>query len=801
MAPTHINTAYVIDCPPRTDDRAGLVEDVGDLSMTYRLRKACCGSRKKLFFLFLAVFIVIVVAIVVPVYIVLTRGSTTRRFPTYKPKAKETLLYQSTSSPSHKTATVAPSHKKEPNVCNSLLCYNISRAISNQLDKSVDPCDDFYSYVCGGFFKEHKLSAEKTEITSFTILNKENLKVLRHALENDARYSQSLSITKTTKIYNSCIDTSAIELRDEYPLAQLIARYGGWSLTGFGTNLWSVEEKMGHVLKDLNVQTLLSVSVKTDLMDSSRHIIYFDGSSLGMSPSYYSLVKYFEIQEAYKTYMKTIVHLLGGTGSSANNRVEAIYDFEKKLARALVGNLYSEDLVETLQQYHRSGRSLLDLDKTIYDFCEETSFSEDFILGFLNTAFSNQAFAPLNSHESIFYGNEHVFHDIYKVYSRTSDGVVKDYIMWRVVDQYVLTMPRRFVDVKRKFMEAIAGPLEAERWSDCLEGMMTPMDMSLGRLFVDADFDEDTESTVRDMTRRVRKAFTDNLKTADWMDYLTKETAKAKADAMAEDVGYPPYIKDDAELDQHYSMLTVGDGFFENVVAMNKMMIQRQFGSLRLRVNKDKWLMGPTNINAYYSPQQNRIVILAGILRSPFYKKQYPKFINYGSLAMIIAHETTHGFDSRGRLFGKDGNVDDWWSTMAEENFEDRSQCLVDQYNDYEVFGQDIDGRQTLDENIADNGGIKLAYKAYRSWVRDNEVEQTLPNLGLSNDQLFFVGFAMPWCSLFSKKKALFQLEYDVHSYPKYRVIGPLSNFKNFSQAFNCPIGSTMNPYEKCAVW
>ncbi|XP_020613218.1 endothelin-converting enzyme homolog isoform X1 [Orbicella faveolata] len=303
------------------------------------------------------------------------------------------------------------------------------------------------------------------------------------------------------------------------------------------------------------------------------------------------------------------------------------------------------------------------------------------------------------------------------------------------------------------------------------------------------------------MTSRLRKAFIDNLKSADWMDYETKQSAKEKARVIKEDVGYPPYIKDDSKLDTHYSTLNASSDYFENNVAMNRMIVQKSFDVLREPVNKDLWAESPAEVNGYYSPQQNRIVFLAGILQSPFYRKGYPKYLNYGSLAMIIGHEITHGFDSRGRLFDKNGNVKDWWSFRSKLDFVERTECLVNQYNKYQVFGENIDGKQTLNENIADNGGIKLAYEAYQSWVNDNGKEERLPGLDFSVDQLFFIGYATPWCSVYKKQAALFQLKNDVHSYPKYRVLGPLSNFKKFADAFGCKRGSNMNPYTKCSVW
>ncbi|XP_078346187.1 endothelin-converting enzyme 1-like isoform X2 [Oculina patagonica] len=746
---------------PVADDRVELFDDEGT-GIKYRLRK--CGKTR---LIVISIVLLLVVGAAIAVAVILT---------------------------------------KEPLICKTAECYNISKVISNQLDKNVDPCDDFYSYACGGFFKTHHLTVNQSSLGGFTIVNDDNMKVLRKAMETAAsNYSQSSAIVKTAKIYDSCIDTAAIEQRGTSPLQKLISQYGGWTVTGGATNSWTVEEKMGRVLKDLNVQSLLSVTVGTDPQESTKHILSISFSSLGMGMGYYfdDSSQGMQVREAYKTYMKTIARLLGG-GFYSDQKMMDIYDFEDSIAQAANPDSVSEDMIETLMDHHRSGRSLDSVDKTLEEFSTDSYFSLSFLEAFLNTAFSNQGIT-FSSYDNVYYPSSeaylNVFQTIRNKYKYSSVETVKNYIMWRVVDKYVMSMPNRFVQAKLKFQKAMAGPREYKRWSFCLESMMKPLGMTLGRLYVDADFDETTKTTVKDMTSRLRKAFIDNLKSADWMDYSTRQSAKEKALAIKEDVGYPPFIKDDLKLDTRYSTLSASSNFFENSVTMNRMVVQENFEMYGQPVNKDLWAESPAEVNGYYSPQQNRIVFLAGILQSPFYRKLYPKYLNYGSLAMVIGHEITHGFDSQGRLFDKNGNVNDWWSYSSTQNFLERAICLVNQYNNYEVFGKNIEGQQTINENIADNGGIKLAYDAYQAWVDDNKKEGRLPDLDLSVDQLFFIGFATPWCSVYKKQAALFQLKNDVHSYPKYRVIGPLSNFEKFGDAFSCKKGSNMNPRTKCSVW
>lgn len=241
----------------------------------------------------------------------------------------------------------------------------------------MDPCDDFYSYACGGFFKIHHLGAKQSRETGFTIVNDDNMNVLRQAIETAAsNYSKSSSIVKTAKIYDTCVNTSTIKRRGISPLENLIKQYGGWTVTGGGTNSWTVAEKMGNILRDLNVQSLLSISVRTDFEDSNQHILMISFSSLGLGIRYYfeDSSEARKVRKAYKTYMKTIARLLGG-GTDSDRKMMDIYDFESKIVQSLNPERISGDIIESLRDDQRSGRSLGSLDKTLDDFCTDSTFS------------------------------------------------------------------------------------------------------------------------------------------------------------------------------------------------------------------------------------------------------------------------------------------------------------------------------------------------------------------------------------------------------------------------------------------
>lgn len=218
-------------------------------------------------------------------------------------------------------------------------------------------------------------------------------------------------------------------------------------------------------------------------------------------------------------------------------------------------------------------------------------------------------------------------------------------------------------------------------------------------------------------------------------------------------------------------------------------------------LNRLQWDMRPTEINAYYSPNNNKIVVPAGILRPPFYHVEYPHAENFGALGFVVGHELTHGFDTSGARYDKEGNLANWWSNKSLQHFMNREKCLVNEYSQCKVQGHNLSGMKTLGENTADNGGLKLAYMAYQKWLQNKDHDTTLPNLELTSRQLFFLSFAQIWCEESTPSYALSELATNVHSPGKWRVLMTLKNHPHFAEAFQCKPGTPMNPLKKCQVW
>jgi len=266
-------------------------------------------------------------------------------------------------------------------------------------------------------------------------------------------------------------------------------------------------------------------------------------------------------------------------------------------------------------------------------------------------------------------------------------------------------------------------------------------------------------------------------------------------------IGYPAWILDDGKLADYYAAIDITTNFFASAMSVTSAKTQQSLDELWRPVDPTRWFMSPQTVNAYYNPSRNEIVFPAGILQAPFYESGQPQSVNYGGIGVIIGHELTHGFDDQGSKYDKSGRLAGWWDQTTAEQFTAKADCLREQYGAFTVDGAHVNGRNTMGENIADNGGIKQAFAAYTKWVKKHGREPLLPGLGLSHEQLFFLGFSQAWCGHSTSQDAERGLRTDPHSPSRFRVIGTLANTPAFAQSFNCPSGSAMVAKQQCNVW
>ncbi|XP_065321082.1 endothelin-converting enzyme 1-like [Gordionus sp. m RMFG-2023] len=306
---------------------------------------------------------------------------------------------------------------------------------------------------------------------------------------------------------------------------------------------------------------------------------------------------------------------------------------------------------------------------------------------------------------------------------------------------------------------------------------------------------------VEGMVDLIKVAYKERLTNLDWMDDLTKIKSVDKVDSLKVKIGYPEYVVDPVKLDQDYQGLDMQkDTFFKNFFSQKRVKEVNEFKRVFKPVDKERWFLPPHTVNAYYDPSKNEIVFLAGILRKPYYDKAYPDAYLFGAIGSIIAHEITHGFDDNGRQYDKDGNVNLWWTNKSIESFVEKTNCYKDQYSDYSIDDHKLNGQLALGDNIADNGGVAISLQALKNYPTKNKIA-TSSISSMTDDQLFYLAYAQAYCSIETPEALYLQIKTDFHSPNKYRIIGVVSNLKEFSEAYNCPANSNMNPIKKCTLW
>ncbi|KAF6384994.1 hypothetical protein mRhiFer1_008843 [Rhinolophus ferrumequinum] len=383
-------------------------------------------------------------------------------------------------------------------------------------------------------------------------------------------------------------------------------------------------------------------------------------------------------------------------------------------------------------------------------------------------------------------------------------SILNNYLIWNLVQKTSLSLDRRFESAQEKLLETLYGTKKScmPRWQTCISNTDDALGFALGSLFVKATFDRKSKKIAEGMIGEIRTAFDEALDHLPWMDEKTRRAAKEKADAIYDMIGFPDFILEPKELDDVYDGYEVSeDSFFQNMLNLYNFSAKVMADQLRKPPSRDQWSMTPQTVNAYYLPTKNEIVFPAGILQAPFYACNHPKALNFGGIGVVMGHELTHAFDDQGREYDKEGNLRPWWQNESLAAFRNHTACMEEQYGQYQVNGEKLNGRQTLGENIADNGGLKAAYNAYKAWLRKHGEEQQLPAVGLTNHQLFFVGFAQVWCSVRTPESSHEGLVTDPHSPARFRVLGTLSNSRDFLRHFGCPVGSPMNPGQLCEVW
>ncbi|GLH05802.1 Neprilysin-2 [Gryllus bimaculatus] len=674
-------------------------------------------------------------------------------------------------------------------------CIHAASTMLMSMDTSVEPCDDFYNFACGNYVKTNNIPDDKSTVNTFSIISDQLTEKLRTIVEEPIKENEAKPFKLVKKLYRACMNKTLIESRGLEPLQDILRELGGWPVVDGPS--WPVGEfdwresvykfrKMGY-----SVDYFMDFSVATDAKNSSYRSINIDQASLGLSREYLVKGMSDKLVRAYYEYQVDIAVLLGADRKTAEEELKESLEFEIKLANI---SLPSEERRNVSKLYNLM---------TIQEM--QTKFPSVPWLQYFNNILLRDI--EISNNEPIVVTVPSFIKGLEKLLSTTPKRVQANYVMWRAAGATITYLTEQARKRQLNFFTVLSGKTEREqRWKECIDIVAGGLSISVGSLYVQKYFNEDAKKNAMEMVQNIRAEFKKILQTVEWMDEETRKRALEKAEAMSVHIAYPDELLDIQKLEEFYDKLEVNqDLYMESILNLTKFGTGYSFGRLRQKVNKTEWITHgrPAIVNAFYSSIENSIQFPAGILQGIFFSNDRPRYMNYGAIGFVIGHEITHGFDDQGRQFDKDGNLVDWWEANTKDRYLEKARCIVHQYGNYtdEETGLNLNGINTQGENIADNGGIKEAYGAYLSWVKENKkTEPILPGLDYTPQQLFWISAAQTWCNKYRPQAMRQRITTGVHSPGRFRVIGPLSNREEFSRDFNCPLGSKMNPIDKCQL-
>ncbi|KAI8356896.1 hypothetical protein B0O80DRAFT_384153 [Mortierella sp. GBAus27b] len=406
-----------------------------------------------------------------------------------------------------------------------------------------------------------------------------------------------------------------------------------------------------------------------------------------------------------------------------------------------------------------------------------------------------------------------------KLFKDTPALTLQNYFVWRLIQNLA---PNLAVELQKPILrlkatlEGVSDEILPARWEKCVSAINDALGPMAGYYYIEKAFTGDSKDMAEDIMTSLRTAFSSKISTIDWLDNETRSNATEKVDLLTQKIGYStssPDVRSAESLEEHFKDLQLNKtDFFGNQIRAKTWFVQKLFSDLEKPLDRTRWRLNPQTVDAYYNPSANEIVFPAGFLQQPYFHVDNPEYLNYGSIGGVFGHELTHAFDNIGRLYDSKGRLENWWSNATLQEFHDRSQCFIDQYGNYTVKdpqGREnhVNGKLTVGENLADNGGLRRAFDAwqarYKSDPRGNKYKNHLL-AGLGNytrEQLFYISYARGWCSQRRPASAVEGLRTEVHPPPKWRANGALHNSEHFAKLFHCKPRSGMNPDKKCEMW
>ncbi|XP_063903442.1 neprilysin-2-like isoform X1 [Zophobas morio] len=684
--------------------------------------------------------------------------------------------------------------KIDSQVCLSPSCIQTAAQVLQKVDLNIDPCEDFYKFACGNFIKDTVLPQYKTSISSFSIVSDMVDEQLRTLLEKPIKDTDARAFVLVKSIYQACMNTTEIEAHSLEDLKKTIKGIGGWPVVEgpeWNERLFDWTSTMYEFMKlGFNSDIFFEFSVTPDMTNSSRNSLTLDQPYI---VSFDKIMRrgYNEtIVQAYHNYMVKIAIAFGAESERAHKHMRDVIELDIALTRI------------TVPSEKRRNSSLEDNPFTIKDLEKEFPYVP--WLEYINTML--YPVKTMTYDDRITVTLPQYFYELEKIIRSTPKQTMANYMYWKVIKGLIQYLNNDIRMLQLEFSKSVSGRSQLEvRWRECVQKAQR-LYIASGAIYVRHFFKQDAKKTIVELVDDIKETFIEVLKTVDWMDEVTRQHALEKARLMRAHIAYPDELFQDAKIEEYYKNLTVNPlKYLESMQNVSLFGQHVSFAKLDKPVTKQDWESHANAVvaNAFYDQNENSIEFPASILQGVFFDKQRPHYMNYGAIGYIIGHEITHGFDDEGRQYDKDGNLVDWWQAKTKSAFDEKAQCIIDQYSNITVPGinLNLNGINTQGENIADNGGVKQAYLAYKKWVNKHQREQALPGLPYTPEQMFWISAGNTWCDVERIEELRISVMDRLHSPHYYRVNVPLMNSKYFAQDFNCPAGSPMNPVHKCPIW
>ena len=644
------------------------------------------------------------------------------------------------------------------------------------IDKTIDPCVDFYQYACGNWVKNSEIPADQAQWGSFVELRERNRDIERGLLEKAAAGGASRNAIdqRIGDLYASCMDEKAADAKGIAPVKPELDRIAAAPDKG------ALIEELGR-LDLVGSGSLFNFYAESDLHNADQVIAYIDQGGLSLPDRDYYIKddnpKMKEMRQHLLEYVTQGFTLAGQTPQQAADSAQTVLRIETALAKSSMDRTARRD---PKNRDHKMSRD------------EAIALGPDFYLNRYFAAVGAPNFSQLNV------TNPDFFKQVNAVLEAESLDSLKTYVSWHALNAAAPWLSQPFVEANFKFQQSLSGQKEIQaRWKRCVSLADRELGEALGQRYVDATFGPEGKQRMLKMVDALETSLAGDIHDLSWMSDETKKQAKVKLDAIRNKIGFPDVYRD-------YSSVTIKpDDLLGNIARANTFESKREIGKIDKPLDRKEWDMTPPTVNAYYSGSVNEIVFPAGILQPPFFDKSMDDAVNFGGIGLVIGHELTHGFDDQGRKYDPKGNLHDWWTEQDGKEFEKRVSCVADEYSNFvAVDDLKLNGRLTLGENTADNGGARVALMALEQMIADDKTGKEGRKIdGYTPEQRFFLGFGRVWCEKRRPEIARTRVLTDPHSPGKYRVDGVVQNMPEFQKAWGCKAGQPMVAENACHVW